>query len=177
MLVCLKNLTATNIECLVPHFTAEAVVLSPWWISWKGNDLDAVEALNKFIQESHNKCRSESRRYHSSTCNSYKQKLPAQNSQAQNHRRFRYIYYIYMQGFLSSETTWELPSNMSKNLLDAYIWASLLQKQYMVENEPRKHGLSDRITRKEWLHFQHLHIIVSIFVLQVWQLRQLQLHL
>ena len=111
--------------------------------------MDAVEAFNKFIQKSHNKCRSKSRRYHSSTCNSYTQKLPAQNPQAQNHKKFRYIYYIYMQGFLSSKATWELPRNMSQSLLDAYIRASLLQKQYMVENEPRKHGLSDRITRKE----------------------------
>ena len=64
-----------------------------------------------------------------------------------NSHKVQYEYFVKWQGYLPSENTWELPSNIPKSLLETYE-RSLLQKQCMVENEPRRHGLRDRSTRK-----------------------------
>ena len=61
-----------------------------------------------------------------------------------NSHKVQYEYFVKWQGYLPSENTWGLPP---QSLLEAYE-RSLLQKQCMVENEPRRHGLRDRSTRK-----------------------------
>ena len=63
-----------------------------------------------------------------------------------NASKVQYEYLIKWIGYSSTEITWELPSNIPKEILDAF--EQKLLDHSTSTQEPRRSGLRDRATRK-----------------------------